>query len=211
MAAEPTPITARLEAGARAQADAAIEVANRWSRLAVGYEVKSREHYAVAAEDLHTVKGHLNDLHDHRMSLTRPLDTAKKGIIALFAPAEERLRAAEVAIKDAMTGFLAATEEAAKARNALLQAAAEQEGFGFAPLVYEEPVTADGIQRRATYSAQVDDFPALVKAAAEDPRLLSCLKPDLVRLNEIARSQHEAMAIPGVRAVRSESIAARVG
>jgi hypothetical protein len=204
----PIPITTPLAARAKQAADEVRSVAATWARLTVGYTIANRDEYDTAASDLHTVKGHLTALHEHRMSLTRPLDQARKGIIALFKPAEVGLQDAEQAIKAAMVTFIAEEAKTVRQKNLLLQAAAEADGADFSPIVYYEPPRTPGVQQRGTWSAEVDDFRALVEAVAEGKAPLNVLLPNMPALNDLARSQRSALALPGVRAARRHSIAA---
>jgi len=53
--------------------------------------------------------------------------------------------------------------------------------------------------------AEVVDLMALVRAVADGSAPLAALKPDLAFLDEQAAQAGEALAIPGVRAVRTDA------
>jgi hypothetical protein len=76
-----------------------------------------------------------------------------------------------------------------------------------APPTYQR---AAAIATREVWSAELTDFPALVKAATENPAYLIYLEANTTQLNSTARSQKSAMRVPGVKAV-SERIAAGKG
>ena len=72
-----------------------------------------------------------------------------------------------------------------------------------APVVTVAPAVAkvEGVTSRTTWSAEVYDFPALVKYVAAHPEWITFLEPVMPNLNRLAVAQREALAIPGVRAV----------
>lgn len=74
----------------------------------------------------------------------------------------------------------------------------------------EERPEVEGLTERELVSAEVFDFAALVKAAAENPQLVALLKPDQTGLNKMAQALGDLMNIPGVRAVR-KTVFARKG
>lgn len=71
-----------------------------------------------------------------------------------------------------------------------------------------QPKTAN-VASVQTWSAEVYDLRALIKAALDNPVLLSCLTADMKVLNQYARSQKGQMNIPGVRAVATGGL--RIG
>jgi len=90
----------------------------------------------------------------------------------------------------------------------------------FVPTVAPQPVfvapvqvaapAAKGISFTTTWSAQLVDLMALVKAAAGGNTVaLSCLKFDDVRANALARSLKDNLTVPGVKAVSKRSTATR--
>ena len=107
-------------------------------------------------------------------------------------------------------------EEAQKAMEAAQQAEAEaaalqmtqQVGTG-APEI-EAPAKVSGISGRVTYSAEVDDLVALVKAVAEGKAPIESLQADMKFLGAQARAFKKAGELyPGVKSIASRSIAAR--
>lgn len=62
---------------------------------------------------------------------------------------------------------------------------------------------------RETWTAEVTDLHALVKAAAKDKNLLGLLQVNQSALNGMARALKETMSIPGVKAVPQKSVATR--
>lgn len=71
----------------------------------------------------------------------------------------------------------------------------------------ETPQVA-GISSRELWSAEVTDFPALVSAVAAGKVPYACLLPNQSALNQQARALKQSMNYPGVRAVRTKTVAA---
>lgn len=71
------------------------------------------------------------------------------------------------------------------------------------PVVTVAPqvATVKGVSTRTSWSAEVTDMPKLVAYVNANPEWISLLLPNGPNLNRLAVSQHEALAIPGVKAV----------
>jgi len=161
-----------------------------------------------------------------------PVEEAEKivkGRMAEWAEKEEAARrererkAREVAEEEARRRQ---EEEAARIREEAARAKAEGDKRAAAALAAEAkaventpPVVApvevqsrrpvvEGVAVRKNWTAEVHDFPALVRYVAEHPEWIGLLKPDQVTLNRAAKAQREALALPGVRAVAETVIAA---
>lgn len=108
-------------------------------------------------------------------------------------------------------GDIAAAEESAQAADVIEQQAAL---VADSPIIVA-PITAAakaaGISTRDNWKAEVIDFAALVKAAAERPDLLALLKPDESALRKMAGALKSGAAIPGVRVWNEPTMAARRG
>lgn len=77
-----------------------------------------------------------------------------------------------------------------------------------APVAPAAPKAA-GIATRDNWVAEVTDFAALVKAAAERPDLVALLLPNDKALNQMAKALKEAGSVPGVRFYNDPVISAR--
>ena len=214
--------------------DAAIAILNDAEKFAI----TTHDEYNAAADMLRPIKTRQRELNDLRLSLTRPLDQAKAGVMTLFKPAGDRLAKAEQVIKAAMVGFTREVErkrrEAEDAARALaakeeqrlrkLEDAARERGDEnraeqFAdraasvpvPIVAAEKPQAAGIAMQTRWRAEVYDKLTLIRAIAEGRAPLGAVEPNMVLLNAQARSLKGEMAIPGVKAVADEGIAARAG
>jgi hypothetical protein len=71
--------------------------------------------------------------------------------------------------------------------------------------------TIAGISQRQVWKAQVDDLPALIAAADQDPHGVAAglITVNQVALNGLARSLKGALTVPGVRVYAETSISAR--
>lgn len=80
-----------------------------------------------------------------------------------------------------------------------------------APVVTVAPAftPVDGVSGRGTWSALVTEFKDLVAYVAAHPEWMNLLLPNEVALNNLARAQKKALALPGVRAVEKRGLAVR--
>lgn len=221
---------------AKAAASQADEESIALLASAEAFTITTPPEYEASAGLLRDVKAKQKDHNTLRVSITRPLDEAKAGIMELFKPAGERLVKAEVGIKNAMLGFnreqqrlrqeaqRRLDEQAAKEREKLRNQAEAARDKGKDDRATELEQRADsvptlevttsapevaGVSVRVTWHAEVRDLLALVKAVAEGKQPLSLLEPNMTQLNGLARTMKGDLAIPGVAAVSEEGIAAR--
>lgn len=85
-------------------ADTSLEVAN-------SYQVDSPAMFNAAADELKAIKTRRSEIEELRLSLTRPLDEAKRRIMDLFRLPTERLDQAEAVLKRGMLSFQNAERE----------------------------------------------------------------------------------------------------
>lgn len=207
-------------------------LAERAAELIIG----TAEELAASAALLGNVKSRQKALADLRLSITRPMDAAKKQVLELFKPAIERLAEAEATIKAAALAYNQKLQREAAAAQAELDAKAEEERQQLAtraemqrdigdeagaqeleeraetttaPAVAEPEAMGSGLSTRTTWHAEVTDFHALVKACAKGEHSLTYLEPNMTILNGLARSLHGRPPIAGVEAVSEEGLVAR--
>ena len=89
--------------------------------------IDSQETYDLAAGELLEIKKKQKALTDQRFAITRPLEAAKKNVIALFKPAEDKLGVAESTLKHAMLVYDNAQEAKAREAQRVAEAAAAAE------------------------------------------------------------------------------------
>lgn len=196
---------------------------------AKAFQVVDVESHALALERIKTLRNGERAISEYFEPARKSADQAKKeilsardGLIAPFSEArmaydrkaqeyefEERRKAEEK--ERELQEKARKQEEERKLREAI---EAEQSGDqATAEAIMQEPVTVpavrvapsvaqvQGVSSRTTWSAEVHDLPALVRYVAAHPEWIYLLEPSMPNLNRLATSQHEAMNIPGVRAV----------
>jgi len=217
--------------------DALFKKAQEWQVIAYAYKVTSPEAALAAGEDLRLVKALARQLEEKRTAITGPINKALKEVNALFKPAQEWLAEAERLLKGALLGFQAeqdriarelqakADEEARKEKEKLEQQAEKAEAKGkiekagelreqaqahLAPIVSSAAPKISGIASRETWKAEVTDKMAFVRHVVEArPDLIALVLIDQSGLNAQARSLKDALALPGVKAVKETILAAR--
>jgi hypothetical protein len=115
------------------------------------------------------------------------------------AEAEARRKADEEALRVAEELAAAGMTEAADV--ALCEPVVER-------VVVEEAPKFEGVSYRETWSAEILDFDALIRAVAAGEASSAYLLPNTSALNADARTHKSALRVPGVR-VRSELVQAR--
>lgn len=75
------------------------------------------------------------------------------------------------------------------------------------PVVIAQPVKVAGVSTRSVWTAEVYDLPALIAAVAAGAAPPAALLPDMKVLNKMAVALHDALSIPGVRAIEEKSMA----
>lgn len=204
------------------------------------YKVDSPMMYEAARADLIDIKEIQRYVDETEKAAKAPYQKAINAIRANFEKPKEFIALAVKTLTHSISAWereqerkrIAAAKEAADAAEAerkRLQAQAEAaERVGNAEAadamraastmvqVVPEPVAvakrpSDGLQKRVTWSAEVFDLQALVKAVATGEQPITLLEPNMTALNGMARSLREALAraVPGVRAVDKTGYAAR--
>jgi hypothetical protein len=187
---------------------------------------------------LTTIKARQKALSNLRLSITRPMDQAKKRVMEVFQPTVGRLASAERTIKDAVLTYTQEQERQRRVAQAKLDAAAAAEREHLqkqadqhratgrdgraetleqraetveAPTVAQPEVPSGAVHLRTTWHAEVTDLAALAKACAEGQAPLELIQPNMAVLNAQARTFKGALALPGVQAVSEEGVTARAG
>ncbi len=205
--------------------------------------VLSAEELRIATDDelqassalLTSIKGRQKALSEIRLSITKPMDAAKKRVMEVFQPAVERLGQAEATLKKAVLTYTQERARKLRDEQAQLEVAAERErehlrkeaelqrkaghevraeaseqlAENLAAPATEAPVSTAGVHVRTTWRAEVVDMAALAKACADGSASLELIEPNMLALNVRAREQKERLAIPGVRAVSEQGVSAR--
>jgi hypothetical protein len=199
-------------------------------------EIKTSEEMYATGEMLRTIKGRQKALADVRLSITRPMDAAKKRVMELFQPAVDRLATAERTVKAAVLTYTQGQErqrreaqdkldaEAERTRMQLIEQAETHDETGRhsraetlreradavqAPTVAPAETPRGAVHVRVTWKAEVTDLAALAKAYADGARSVELILPNMPVLNDLARTLKGDLTIPGVKAVSEEGVSAR--
>lgn len=213
-----------------------VSVSNPILETAQSFVIDSPVMYELAADELKTIKAKYKALEDQRKAITGPMDKAKKEVMDLFRKPLEMLEQAEGVIKRTMLAYAneqrrlqaeaqrQADEAAAAERKRMEEQAkaAEQTGDAasaialqsasemvVAPVVRIEPAKVSGISTRVIWSAEVTDKLAYLQHVLAHPELIDTIEISMKPLNQMATALKDKLAIPGVRAVASETMSAR--
>lgn len=138
-----------------------------------------------------------------------PLDQAErvvKGQLADYHDAQERIRRAEEQRLRDEAALLEAAEAEAAGDTELAQDILET-GPTVAVVVPTSTPQMAGISYRETWGAEVTDIKALCEHVVKTGQT-NLVEPNMTALNGLARSLKDTLRIPGVRAVKSRSVAA---
>lgn len=83
--------------------------------------------FELAGVELMELTGKYKELEEKRLKITRPMDEAKKNVMALFKPALERMEQGVGILKGAMLTYQTAEKKKAQAAQAILDEAARKE------------------------------------------------------------------------------------
>lgn len=133
--------TALTEQQAAAGASA-TRAANEAAELAASIVVDSPEMYELAASEVQAIAGRRRRIEELRLSITRPMDEAKRRVMEMFKAPLDKLEQAESAIRRGMLGF----KQAEDARIAREKAEAER-------IAREEREAAEAARRAAEAEA----------------------------------------------------------
>lgn len=235
--------TKKVEQGQESAVALATELATSQEKVisalsvsVASFTIETTEQLEKSTGLLREVKGHKSDLVELRLSITRPMDTAKKRVMELFKPALERLEGVEATVKSAVLTYTREQERLQREEQDRLDAEAERERQRLQNLAdkrraEDKPEKAEDFQERAeeveaevaapasrptgavhvrvTWSAEVTDLAALAEACARGAVPLELIEPNMLMLNKRARDDKEKLDLPGVVAVSERSVAVK--
>lgn len=141
--------------------------------LAKEYVIDGPEMYAIAADELRSIKGKAKDLDELRKSMTRPLDDAKKRIMDFFNKPLTFLTEAESLIKRSMLTYDREQERKRKEEEERLRAAAraEQERLEAEARERAEKMKAEGKTEEAIMEMESVPVVPLPSVQIEQPKV----------------------------------------
>lgn len=197
--------------------------------------ISSNQEYEDAGNILKQVKSRQRELEAQQKDTTAPINEALKKVRELFRGPLDKLSQAEQIIKRGMGEWYrkeqqrienerrAAAEAARKEQERLAKRAEKAAGKGddekaialhmqaanVAPVaVQAEAPKASGVVVRYRYTAEVTDFPALVRAVAEGKASIELLSPNTSEIGKRARALKSEFHVPGITVRKVEDLAA---
>lgn len=164
-------------------------------------------HFAPAKSALNVAKKQFDDA---IKGLTSPIVAVQNHVWTLALQWERAQRAREEEARRLATEQARQAEEARRKKEA--EAARKAGDEGLAKEITSAPIevavfevksavpTSTAVGRQKVWQAEVLDFQQLLNHVAAHPEYINLVQPNQVALNELARAQHEALKIPGVRA-----------
>lgn len=201
------------------------------------YEIDSPEIRALADKDLADAKLLLKRVEDTRKAQKKPYadaakavddyyDTPKRLLNDVISTITPKILAFDRRLAEERAAAQRAADEAARKERerlaaearALAQAGHQEaaDSLSLASSMVQAPVIPVRVDQaeqstsaRASWSAEVNDLLELVKAVAAGTVPLEAIEPNATYLNGRARVEKDKLAIPGVVAVKKESLARR--
>lgn len=209
------------------EGEAAVNSANF-----MGVAIATEADCAAATAEMNACAKRLKELDALRKSITKPMDEAKKAVMALFNPVTEKYTQAVAIYKagiadyqrrieaEAMAARLAAEATAAQQRQALEIAAqqstdaCEREALQEAAAsIIAAPVAVaakvEGATVRKKLKAEVVDLAAFLRYAADHPELHGCISVKAGALDRYVAATGGAVEIAGVKVHEETTIACR--
>lgn len=193
---------------------AMMDRSNKLLAFVKSLTITSPEDLREAADELARIKGRIKDLTDMRMSITRPIDEAKKNAMAVFAGPTQVLEQAESILKTTIGTYQA--EQERKAREA--QAAAEREARRqreAAEAAAREAeaaarAEAERIQREADAKAAALQAEAEAAAASGNEEQAAALQAQAEEVTSVAVAQVEEVQEEAAAIVTAKQMEAEV-
>lgn len=153
--------------------------ANSALLVAQSFIIDSPEVYEAAGVELREIAGRMKRIEEARLSITRPMDAAKKAVMDLFAKPMETLQQADKALRASMLAWKRAEDERIARERAAAEAAAraERERIEREEREARERAAALAAQGDAEAAAQAE---AEAEAAAEAVALAEVAPPVVV-------------------------------
>lgn len=209
------------------EGEAAVNSANF-----MGVAIANDADCAAATAEMNACAKRLKELDALRKSITKPMDEAKKAVMALFNPVTEKYTQAVAIYKagiadyqrrveaEATAARLAAEAAAAQQRQALEIAAqqstdaCEREALQEAAAsIIAAPVAVaakvEGATVRKKLKAEVVDLAAFLRYAADHPELHGCISVKAGALDRYVAATGGAVEIAGVKVHEETTIACR--
>jgi hypothetical protein len=170
------------------EAAKAVKVADQAFEVATAYVIDSPEMYQAAGEELRDIATKAKQIEETRLSLTRPIDEAKRRIMDLFRAPLDRLKSAEEVLRGSMLTW----KKQEDARIAREREEAERAAAAARQRIEQERIAAEAAEREARDKADAalaagnDDEALMAIAAAEDAAAAAEAAAEAAEIAEIA-------------------------
>lgn len=151
-------LATRTAAELEAQAFGALEVAQ-------AYVIDSADMYALAGEELTNIATRRKRLEEARLSITRPMDAAKRAVMDLFAKPLATLESAEGMLRQGMLTWKRAEDERVRKARELAEAAERQRQAELEEQRRQAEAAEAEERRKAQAALQAGDTEAFTAAA----------------------------------------------
>jgi hypothetical protein len=190
-------------------AETALAESSSLQRTSDKLAIVTRGDYQRSALFLSELKTKRDQIETKRKEITKPIDEAKKRIMALFKPVVDQLSLAITTVDRKMIDYVSAEEEKARkeaeaqAKKLLKKTGNRELAEDVKALAIEQATPqASGVQVLSYWHAEVTNLDALVSAVSQSIVPTECVQPNEVYLNKLARlHQDPAKAPPGVKFV----------
>lgn len=195
--------------------------------------IDSEVSLSLATSEMNACNKRLKELDAVRKSITKPMDEAKKAVMALFNPVTDKYKATIELYKSGIAAYMAEQEriaaeakakaeaEAAEQRKALELAAEstedESEREALQTVAASIVVSPDvkvvekvkGATLKKKWKGEVVDLAAFLRYVADHPELHECVSVKQAALDRFISATGGAMQIPGVNANQEAIVACK--
>ena len=183
------------------EGEAAVNSANF-----MGVAIANDADCAAATAEMNACAKRLKELDALRKSITKPMDEAKKAVMALFNPVTEKYTQAVAIYKAGIADYRRRVE--AEAMAARLAAEAAAASIVATPIV-AAPKKIEGATVRKKLKAEVTDLAAYLHYVADHPELHATISVKAAALDRFIAATGGAVRVPGVAVHEETSIACR--
>ena len=182
------------------EGEAAVNSANF-----MGVAIATEADCAAATAEMNACAKRLKELDALRKSITKPMDEAKKAVMALFNPVTEKYTQAVAIYKAGIADYQRRIEAEAMAARLAAEAAASI----VATPVVAAPKKIEGATVRKKLKAEVTDLAAYLHYVADHPELHATISVKAAALDRFISATGGAVRVPGVAVHEETSIACR--
>lgn len=182
------------------EGEAAVNSANF-----MGVAIATEADCAAATAEMNACAKRLKELDALRKSITKPMDEAKKAVMALFNPVTEKYTQAVAIYKAGIADY----QRRIEAETMAARLAAEAAASIVATPVVAAPKKIEGATVRKKLKAEVTDLAAYLHYVADHPELHATISVKAAALDRFISATGGAVRVPGVAVHEETSIACR--